>query len=488
MSSHSEDSNDGARANHPIKLGNLEKQPTGISWVYDLRKPEVIAALEQRGLPTDGNLDANRKRLVQYLREHDSRLPPRVSTPQLILENRAFKPVHTKPQMDTEERHTLTETIRDTFSPLLSNRPPPVSITNLPWPPSKPSPWAEPLKHFPPITIPSMVPPYQTAWPAWPPPTYAPAPTFTVPSWSLPNNTGPPLITTTVAAPHSPSPSNISNSAPVPPPPKLRKWNVFFDGRGDAAAFLERIEEICESGDVDINRILPQMPDLLRREPAAWFRNNRSQWHTWGRFSHDFRDVYLPINYRDDLEVEISRRIQKPHEPVSRYFTELQTLMRRHGSLTDEQQLSWLYRNLLPEFRLNLRRSELRDVTSFTRAARELESLLREMEPPSSSTVSKQFPTTTSNATMRSATTPNPPASTPKPPPLRPASAARVSPTNAPAPNIPRNMDCWRCGKSGHFRTECTEPARIFCSRCRRDGIMSRDCPCKPGNAGGAAQ
>uniref|UniRef100_A0A034VZX5 Gag-Pol polyprotein n=1 Tax=Bactrocera dorsalis TaxID=27457 RepID=A0A034VZX5_BACDO len=37
---------------------------------------------------------------------------------------------------------------------------------------------------------------------------------------------------------------------------------------------------------------------------------------------------------------------------------------------------------------------------------------------------------------------------------------------------------CWRCKQPGHRRHQCRNQQRIFCSRCGRDGFMSRDCNC----------
>lgn len=37
---------------------------------------------------------------------------------------------------------------------------------------------------------------------------------------------------------------------------------------------------------------------------------------------------------------------------------------------------------------------------------------------------------------------------------------------------------CWRCGQTGHRRLQCTGKRILFCSRCGRRGIQSRDCPC----------
>lgn len=165
--------------------------------------------------------------------------------------------------------------------------------------------------------------------------------------------------------------------------------------------------------------------------------------------------------------------------------------MRRHESLSEEEQLSWLYRNLLPEYRLNIRRSDIIGHTSFFKAVREAEALRKEMElnqrrqrhvtmvesrglkhysPPTPKTSFKDNPTGTER---RSATT---------------ATSSRAVTTRE-NPKVPKPLEtiCWRCGEAGHYRTQCRNPPKLFCSRRRREGILSKDCPC-PGNFSGTTQ
>jgi hypothetical protein len=163
-------------------------------------------------------------------------------------------------------------------------------------------------------------------------------------------------------------------------PVRVQDWRVTFNGKGDPVAFLERIEELCDSDGVDADQLLPHLPGLLQGKAAAWFRNNRQRWCDWEGFVTDFRLFYFPVSYQEDLEVEISRRLQRPTEPVTTYLTELQTLLRRHGNLQPDQQLSWMY--LLPEYRLHLKRSGLTDAATLLRSVRELEALLREQTLP----------------------------------------------------------------------------------------------------------
>ena len=315
------------------------------------------------------------------------------------------------------------------------------------------------------------------------------------------------------------------------PPLQTHRWKISFNGQGDPANFLERIEEICVAESILPDSLLPRMPDLLQGEAAYWFRNNRMSWRTWQEFVTDFRNFYFPINYQVDLEAEISRRLHKANEPVSAYLTELQTLIRRNGSLSPDQQLSWLYRNLRPEFRQYIRRSDFHDVPSLSKIAREFELLKREVDqvrpverpPPPANSFWKQNqvraadsrperrpihvaelrqppPNTESWRQTRSSA----PESRPAPRPTVASEITRTRPTTQPAeprpvaraPPPPSGQDrakrlhvpfdqnvCWRCGQTGHFRSECTGKQRIFCSRCGKPDILSRNCPCqKPEN------
>jgi hypothetical protein len=302
-------------------------------------------------------------------------------------------------------------------------------------------------------------------------PTEEPATSATVPS-SVPVPVPSAPVQTQVLASSAPVLTPERSSRPV----RVQDWRVTFNGKGDPVAFLERVEELCESDGVDADLLLPHLPGLLQGEAAAWCRNNRQQWCDWKGFVTDFRLFYFPVSYQEDLEVEISRRLQRPTEPVTTYLTELQTLLRRHGSLRPEQQLSWMYRNLLPEYRLYLKRSELTDAATLLRSVRELETLLREQ-------------TRTTGRTDKQAVPAEIPTSRPTPRPTPPERAA--APKNSTAQPTPGQQSstplCWRCGQSGHFRHECTGPVKIFCSRCRKEGVMSKDCPCQSGNARGSA-
>ena len=383
------------------------------------------------------------------------------------------------------------------------------TTTPLTMPPYVPTSWTVPTTDLPTtaVYLPQQQHTYTpTTLPYLPAPTmtYPPAPTM--PHQPVPTMPYPPAYPAAV----NPTPPQQYTQFPytVPPatpamgsPLQISKWGIHFDGRNDPASFLERLEEICLSQNINMDLILPYLPDILRGDAALWYRNNRHTWQTWTDFRTAFRVFYFPVNYEIDLEVAISRRLQKPGEPTSQYITDLQTLIRRHGHISPAQELQWLYRNLLPEFRQQIRRNEFHDVLSFSMAVRDYELLNKEIQDTRRFRNCHQ-PSVDQTPSHNPIPPPvrqfiQPPADQPPRPPLLPRQSRMPPgenqghrappPNNEATPRQPprrstapaRSLTCWRCGRSGHVRTECRYPARLFCSRCGKEGILSRDCPCR---------
>lgn len=45
-----------------------------------------------------------------------------------------------------------------------------------------------------------------------------------------------------------------------------------------------------------------------------------------------------------------------------------------------------------------------------------------------------------------------------------------------------KTVICVRCGETVHYRSIYRNPSKLFCSRCKKEGVMSQDCQCDKKN------
>ncbi|XP_039313959.1 activity-regulated cytoskeleton associated protein 2-like [Solenopsis invicta] len=138
---------------------------------------------------------------------------------------------------------------------------------------------------------------------------------------------------------------------------QIRKWGCHFDGR-DPLSFLERVTELQEEYQYTDSQMKAGLPELLKGDALAWYRNEREAWETWADFTSALRRHYLPRRYQAKLMREIQERRQQPNEAYAKYATVLLTMMRRAGGFTQAEKVDRLYENLQAEYKLYVRMSD----------------------------------------------------------------------------------------------------------------------------------
>ncbi len=244
---------------------------------------------------------------------------------------------------------------------------------------------------------------------------------------------------------------------------KVRKWNLFFDGQKDVILFLERLEELRNCYRFPDTYILRALPEVFRGNALLWYRNNHKEWEDWHDFLKDFSAFFLPRNYKRSLMVEICKRTQKNNEKFKDFVVEIQTLIRRQGTLSKEQELEQIYLNMRPEYKRYIKRKEFDNLLELIEAAEEYESLQKELNearvPPNrNSGISRIYNEASQSPTVEH--------------------VDRIR-------NYDRNTFCWRCGQRGHSRPKCFAKSKLFCSYCGLLDVLTRDCLChgqKQGN------
>lgn len=270
---------------------------------------------------------------------------------------------------------------------------------------------------------------------------------------------------------------------------QVRKWNLHFNGKGDAVFFLERLAELQTCYDIKNNQLLTALPELFREGSLLWLRNNRAYWSTWSDFLTDFKLQYLSPRYDYLIEEEIRSRWQKPSESFKDYVIALLTLMRRGKAMSEEEQLDRVYNNMAPEIKLYVRRDAVQNLRQLSQQAAEYEQIREEQRKYAGerrvSATHVHSPQERRNVTA--------------PAPLRPSHSTYAAqevrnqiPSSKPA-EVSRLTNpekrCWRCGQEGHTRIRCRNAQKLFCSRCGKLDIRSKDCRCQGnGRAGGSRQ
>ncbi|XP_039965319.1 uncharacterized protein LOC120777850 [Bactrocera tryoni] len=253
-----------------------------------------------------------------------------------------------------------------------------------------------------------------------------------------------PVPTTTVRIPSKAiaTRDDITSAAKLPDLEvinSMRRWNIRYSGRENLHDFLERCEELAECYSIANNQLLATMPEILQDKALQWFRIKRNVINTWVDFRYWAERFFLPKRHLAHLEETIHQRKQLPREKAKDYVLAIQTLIRQHPKFREEDHTERIYDGLRVEYRLYVRRSDFNSVDELLELTEEFELLKGEETRQARNT--NHFLTAVSTKYCR-------------------------------------EKVCWRCNQPGHRRHQCRNQQRIFCSRCGRDGIMSRDCNC----------
>ncbi|KAI5750819.1 hypothetical protein M8J77_001524 [Diaphorina citri] len=170
---------------------------------------------------------------------------------------------------------------------------------------------------------------------------------------------------------------------------EIYKWKLRFSGddpQVSLEAFLASVEDKRISRRVSERDLFAGVADLLEGTALQWYRNRRSEFHSWGEFVHSLRSSFQDPNYNENLLDEIRRRTQAPGERAVHYITKMEGLYSRLTlPVSEADKLRVISRNVSPEFQLPLQTMRYRTV-------RELEACLHRLEVGVDELMSQRLP------------------------------------------------------------------------------------------------
>lgn len=259
---------------------------------------------------------------------------------------------------------------------------------------------------------------------------------------------------------------------------QVREWSFKFDGTSKPLEFLEQVEWSAETYGLELDQIPRAMPELLKGTALKWYIANNEHWRTWASFTKSFHEFFLPRDYFSKLAEEVDRRKQGIEEPFKKFMVDMQTLM-RPLKLTKERERDKIYNSSLPDFRAFARPYQNGSLIELMQLAEEFEELERDREKlrqqsrgnrPRLMAVEDARPAETKGPCTRCIDNAR---SRPQPTPR----AFSGQPTHVPNPT----QACRRCGTEGHWARECQNPSLLFCWICGRIGVRTVQC-CRQGN------
>jgi hypothetical protein len=254
------------------------------------------------------------------------------------------------------------------------------------------------------------------------------------------------------------------------------KWDLKFSGEKKGlslSSFLEKVEELRVARNVTKEILLESGIDLFSGRAYQFYLAYRHEVGSWDEFVKLLREEFLTCDYNERLLEEIQRRTQGPDESIGIYVAVMTGYFKRLTChVSEETKLKILMRNISPFYQSQL---GLVDVTSI----QHLLELCRRLETRKVAVERYREP-------MRRAGTLEPDLAY-----IREESDTASITSSTPSTSSERQQKpvsevvCYNCNATGHKAVGCAMPRKMFCFRCKKEGVTVRTCPdCKKSGSG----
>lgn len=298
----------------------------------------------------------------------------------------------------------------------------------------------------------------------------------------------------------------------------ISKWRISFDGQSSITTFLEDVEELRVSRGLSKEQLFKSAAELFVGNAKSWYRFAANYVSTWDELVAELKASFQHSYYDRDLLDEIKKRSQGADERVVIYIAKIENLFSKLSRKPLESERVQIIRGLLlPNIQRRLPLSQInsiRDLVELSRMIEEDEKHVELFVPPPPYTckallepqLAYQPPYNTrvkhvhvveqnfvenpvedstlpkSNIDVNVIATSNRPASNNNSFSSRPPTSSNSNiNTNVDQPTTSQsnrnNVTCWNCNQSGHYRNHCTQPRKVVCYRCGKDGVTVRNCP-----------
>jgi len=253
-------------------------------------------------------------------------------------------------------------------------------------------------------------------------------------------------------------------------------------------SFLEEVEEMAGIHSLDDSDLLTGVGSLLGGSAKSWYKSTKDRLYSWDAFKKCIREAFMPEDCDDKILDLLRKMRQRDNETFVVYAGRMEQLFNRLESpLEERREVRMLINDLHLYYRTKICEDEIQTKTQLRRACQKWERakadiMRREKEKEradrgerekkteriqeeknshrgdTSRKLTKTFQVDEIAERREQFDEPF-------------VEAVSLNPGRGPG----KAMQCWRCGRYGHFAMQCTED--IYCVSCGKRGEIAERCP-----------
>lgn len=279
--------------------------------------------------------------------------------------------------------------------------------------------------------------------------------------------------------------SRLARTSTVEESPSKRKlvpisqWGIKFSGDDSQSvnAFIERIEEIKDARNASDDDLWRYAIDFFEGNALIWYRANKNYVKNWEELVISLKRTFQSPFYQEELMSEINKRTQGKEESVIIYISVMQNMFNRlPKEIPERDKIMIILKNLQPYYQLAVCRDEFYTIA-------DLVNVLRIIERTKINCDRFQEPQYRANGLepdlAYKSYQPN------KKVYYNTSEIRKTEEIHTINTSEANSKRCWNCREIGHLFRTCKLPKqRLFCYRCGKFGVVTKDCSCKGNEQG----
>ncbi|XP_048483037.1 uncharacterized protein LOC125489826 [Plutella xylostella] len=239
---------------------------------------------------------------------------------------------------------------------------------------------------------------------------------------------------------------------------QIQKLNLVFNGSDSVQAFVQRLEELCNSRGISEETLFNSVAEIFSGDALFWFRGVKEEVSSWKEVKARLYEEFLPFDYNRRLLQEVRSRTQGADESIIKYLSTMRNYFSRLSvPLPESEQLEIVQGNLRPFYTSQLALTNVENWNELKERCRQLEYAKYRADSFA------EPPRVSANSVA---------------PDLAYQARNRLS-VNAVDTEV--DLFCVRCRVLGHGLCQCSAPPTQLCYSCGLKGATLSTCPrCGP--------